>query len=91
MRFTDRMASPTWAKSFSRTPTQSSSQATRKRMFKLQQSLPGFPWVPILPIITSRDFPGAPVVKNPPCNAGDAGSIPGQETKISHATEQLSP
>ena len=24
-----------------------------------------------------RDFPDGPVVKNPPCNAGDAGSIPG--------------
>ena len=25
------------------------------------------------------------MVKNPPSNAGDAGSIPGQETKIPHA------
>ena len=25
--------------------------------------------------------PGGPVVKNPPSNAGDAGLIPGQETK----------
>ena len=24
-----------------------------------------------------KDFPGGPVVKNPPCNAGDVGSIPG--------------
>lgn len=23
------------------------------------------------------DFPGGPGVRNPPCNAGDAGSIPG--------------
>ena len=23
------------------------------------------------------DFPGGPVVKNPPSNAGDTGSIPG--------------
>ena len=37
-----------------------------------------------------RDFPGSPVVKNPPYNAGDAGSIPGQGTKIPHAVEQLS-
>ena len=29
-----------------------------------------------------RDFPGGPVVKNPPCNAGEVGSIPGQGTKI---------
>ena len=32
------------------------------------------------------DFPGGPVVKNPSCNAGDAGAIPGQGTKILHAT-----
>ena len=25
----------------------------------------------------SRDFPGGAVVKNPPANAGDTGSIPG--------------
>ena len=24
-----------------------------------------------------RDFPGGPVVKNPPANAGDTGLIPG--------------
>ena len=35
-------------------------------------------------------FPGGSVVKNLPCNAGDAGSIPGQGTKIPHAMEQLS-
>ena len=40
---------------------------------------------------TSRDFPGGPVVKNPPSNAGDAGSIPGRGTKIPRATGQLSP
>ena len=38
-----------------------------------------------------RDFPGSPVVKIPPCNTGDAGSIPGQGTKISHVVGQLSP
>ena len=37
-----------------------------------------------------RDFPGGPVVKNPPCNAGDVGSIPGRRTKIPHAAGQLS-
>ena len=36
------------------------------------------------------DFPGGPVVKNLPSNAGDVGLIPGQETKISHASGQLS-
>ena len=28
---------------------------------------------------------------NPPCNAGDKGSVPGQGTKTPHAVEQLSP
>ena len=28
------------------------------------------------------DFPGGPVVKNPPCSAGEVGLIPGQGTKI---------
>ena len=37
------------------------------------------------------DFPGGPVVKNPPANAGDWRSIPGPETKIPHALGQLSP
>ena len=35
-------------------------------------------------------FPGGPVVKNPPSNAGDVGSIPGPGTKIPHAARQLS-
>ena len=30
------------------------------------------------------------MVKNPPCNAGDAGSIPGWRIKIPHAREQRS-
>ena len=38
-----------------------------------------------------RDLPGVLVVKNPPANAGDTGSIPGLGTKIPHAVEQLSP
>ena len=37
------------------------------------------------------DFPGSPVVKNLPSNAGDTDSIPGQGTKIPHAVGQLSP
>ena len=41
--------------------------------------------------MTLGDFPGGPVVKNLPSNVEDAGSIPGQETKIPHAEEQLSP
>ena len=39
----------------------------------------------------SGDFPGGPVVKNPPSNAGDVGSIPGWENKTPHAVGQLSP
>ena len=35
------------------------------------------------------DIPGGPVVKNPPCNAGDTGWIPCRGTKIPHTTEQL--
>ena len=38
-----------------------------------------------------RDFPGGPVVKNLPSNAGDPGSIPGRGTKIPYAAAQLSP
>ena len=37
-----------------------------------------------------RDFPGGPVVRNPPCNAGDTGSISGWGTEIPHTTGQLS-
>ena len=37
---------------------------------------------------TLWDFPGGPVVKNPPSSAGDLGSIPGQGTKIPHAMGQ---
>ena len=38
----------------------------------------------------TRDFPGGPVVKNTPCNAGDLGLIRGWGTKILHAAGQLS-
>ena len=38
-----------------------------------------------------RTSPGGPVVKNLPFNAGDAGSIPGQGTKIPHNVGPLSP
>ena len=40
--------------------------------------------------MNAQDFPSGLVVENPPSNAGDAGSIPGQGTKIPHATGQLS-
>ena len=35
------------------------------------------------------DFPGGPVVKNSPSNAGDVGLIPGQKTEILHTEGQL--
>ena len=38
-----------------------------------------------------KDFPGGPVVKNPPSDAEDVGSVPSQRTKIPHVTGQLSP
>ena len=37
------------------------------------------------------DFPGSPVVKNPPCTVEDVGLIPGQGTMIPHTVELLSP
>ena len=37
------------------------------------------------------DFPGAPMVKNLPCNVEDEGSLSGGEAKIPRAVEQLSP
>ena len=39
----------------------------------------------------NRDFPGCPVVKSPPSNVGDVGSIPGQGTKIPRAAWLLGP
>ena len=38
-----------------------------------------------------RDFPGGPVVKTSPSNAGDTGSIPGQGAKIAHASQPKKP
>ena len=32
--------------------------------------------------LSTEGFPGGPVIKNQPYNAGDTGSIPGQGTKI---------
>ena len=37
------------------------------------------------------DFPGVPVVKNPPFNAEDTGSIPGRGTKTPHTVGRLNP
>ena len=38
-----------------------------------------------------RDFPGGPVVKIPPSNAGDTGSVPGWGIKIPHALGATKP
>ena len=43
-----------------------------------------------LKIIALGDFPGGPVVKNPPSNADGKGLISGRGPEIPHATEQLS-
>ena len=52
--------------------------------------LQGLLWNPIA-ILTFRDFPGGPGVKNPSSNAGDAGSIPGRGTSTPHAVGELVP
>ena len=41
--------------------------------------------------MVAGDLPGGRVVKNPPTDAGDVGSIPAPGTKIPHAVGQLSP
>ena len=58
----------------------------------------GMQWRPLLHLLVSNlknsgngDFPDGPVVKNPPANAGDTGSILGPGTKIPHAVGHLSP
>ena len=40
------------------------------------------------PKMSKRDFPGGPVVKTSPSNAGGVGSIPVQGTTIPHALWQ---
>ena len=56
-----------------------------KRGYMLEAADPIRGWR--IGIEARRDFPGGPVVKSPPSNAGDTGQV----TKILHATEQLSP
>ena len=48
-------------------------------------------WSAGIKLSQMRDFPGGPMIQNPPSNAGNVGSIPGQETKMPHAEGQLSP
>ena len=47
--------------------------------------------ISIIKIHRGRDFAGGPVIKNPPYNAQEVGSIPGRGTKIPHVAGQLSP
>ena len=39
--------------------------------------------------VLNRDFPGGPVIRSPPCNAGNTGLTPGRRTRIPHAAEKL--
>ena len=65
--------------------------------FTVYQSRPlGLPWWSIGWIspcikVDLWDFPGGPLVKDPPANAGHVGSIPGPGTRILHTVGQLSP
>ena len=45
--------------------------------------------LPYQSLIINGDLPGGLVVKNPPSNAGDMGSIPGPEIKMLPALGQL--
>ena len=51
------------------------------------------PWILVhTPLVTTknvsrRDFPGGPVVKTSPSNAGGEGSIPGRGAKIPHDSQ----
>ena len=38
-----------------------------------------------------QDFPGGPVAKTSPSNAGDTGSVPDQRVKIPHASWPKNP
>ena len=59
---------------------------------RLSIELPYDPVIPLLGIYPREmktyvwDFPGGPVVKTLPSNAGGAGSIPGQGAEIPHAS-----
>ena len=54
--------------------------------FKIIQ---GFPWIYVF-LKKKEGFPGGPVVKSLPCNAGDTGSTP-SSGKILHVINRLSP
>ena len=44
-------------------------------------------WISRIKTIRNGDFPGGPVIRNLPSNAGDSGLIPGWGTKMPHARE----
>ena len=48
-------------------------------------------WKKAFSKVYACNFPSGPVVKIPPCNSGDMGSITGRRIKIPHAMKQLSP
>ena len=57
-----------------------------KKLEKKKQDIKG-PWIAkTIFKKNNRDFPGDPVVKTLPSNAGGASSIPGQGAKIPHAS-----
>ena len=51
--------------------------------------MPGWSPPPLQQTMGSSNFPSGPVIKNPPSNTGDTGSIPGQGTKIPFIVGQL--
>ena len=56
--------------------------------FKLNGTLNSISWVwpAKIPLDNGRGLPGGSVVKNPPANAGDAGSVLGQEGPLEEKT-----
>ena len=76
-------------------PSQQNLTLISHRGFPKPPLTPRILWVSLFYLrIRGWNFPGGPVVKNPPCNAGDctgSGSIPSQGTKIPCAVGQLSP
>ena len=70
--------------------------STRAGVAVGKPSFPGVSWETVVDVY-DRDFPGDPVIKNPPANAWDTSSIPGprrshmtQGSQV-HVPRQLSP
>lgn len=61
----------------------------RNRKFRSAEGCRGGATTCLVQQIQSWNFPGGLLVKNPPSNGEDAGSIPGLGTKILHTTGQL--